>query len=168
MKNFLDWIINHWALFFLAAALAILAAAYFFQFALGYQPCELCLYQRYPYMLIIPLAFLAFLMRQKTELTTKRAARGLLAVITILFFLGTFLAVHHIGVEQGYWEAFTACVGVEFDPNLSSEEAFESLPAVSVPCDARETFLGISFAEYNAVLATLLGGLGVYVLRKTS
>ena len=45
------------ALMILAASLAILAAVWIFQ-GLGYQPCELCLTQRYAFYAAAPLAAL--------------------------------------------------------------------------------------------------------------
>lgn len=163
MKSILNFLVARWGLFFLAASVAILGGAYFFQYALGYQPCELCYYQRYPYMLIIPIATLAYFMRHKTDLSTKRAARGLLAIITVLFFLSAFVAGHQIGVEQGLWEAFTSCAGGDF-------QSFDQLPDLSVSCDQTRTIFdtGISFAEANIFLSILLGLFGAYTMRKTS
>lgn len=163
MKSILNLLIERWGLFFLGASILILGSVYFFEFALGYQPCELCLLQRYPYMIIIPVAFLAFLMRNKTELTSKRASRGLLVIITFLFFISAFVAAHHIGVEQGLWVAFTSCGGGE------AVNSIDQLPELSVSCDHTRTIfdLGISFAEANFVLSILLGLFGIYTMRKT-
>ncbi len=162
MKSILDFLVARWGLFFLAASAVILGGAYFFEYALGYQPCELCLYQRYPYMLIIVASTLAYFMRHKTDLSTKRAARGLLAIITVLFFLSAFVAAHQIGVEQGYWEAFTSCTGGDF-------QSIDQMPELSVSCDQTRTLFdsGLSFAEANVVLSFLLGLFGVYTMRKT-
>lgn len=169
MKSILDFLVARWALFFLAASVFILAGAYFFQYGLGYQPCELCLYQRYPYMLVIVAAGLAYLLRHKVDISSKRAARGFLVIIIILLFLDAFLAAHHIGVEQGYWQAFTACTGIEIDPNASPEDIFASLPEASIPCDQRRTIplIGLSFAEANLIYAALLGVFGIYTYRRT-
>ena len=163
MKSLLNFLVARWGLFFLVASVAILGGAYFFQYALDYQPCELCLYQRYPYMLIIPIAALAYFMRNKTDISSKRAARGLLVIITLLFFLGVFVAGHQIGVEQGLWEAFTSCAGGDF-------QSIDEMPELSVSCDQTRTIfdLGISFAEANIVLSSLLGLFGVYTMRKTN
>lgn len=163
MKSLLDFLVARWGLFFLAVSVVILGSVYFFQYVLGYQPCELCLYQRYPYMLIIPIAAMAYFMRHKTDLSSKRAARGLLVIITVLFFLSAFVAGHHIGVEHGQWQAFTSCVGGDF-------QSIDQMPELSVSCDQTRTIfdLGISFAEANMVLSLLLGLFGVYTMRKTS
>lgn len=167
MQSILNFWIQRWALFFLLTSAAILGAALFFQFVLGYQPCQLCLYQRYPYLVVIGFAILAHLFRHREDIQSKRAARGFLVIILILLIFEVFLAAHHIGVEQGYWEAFTSCVGASFDPNASPEEIFNQMPERVVLCDERRTFLGISFAEYNIVLSALLSAFAIYTFRKT-
>ena len=163
MNAILDFLVARWGLFFLAASMVILGTVYFFQYALDYEPCELCYFQRYPYMLIIPISALAYLMRHKTDLTTKRAARGLLALITLLFFLSTFIAGHQIGVEQGLWQAFTSCGGGEVAGTL------DQLPELSVSCERTQTIFdtGITFAEANFVVSFLLGLFGAYTIRRT-
>ena len=44
------------ALAIFAVSLATLLGAWFFQFVLGYPPCPLCLQQRIPYYIVIPLS----------------------------------------------------------------------------------------------------------------
>lgn len=167
MQNILNFWVQRWALFFLFAAAAILGAALFFQYVLGYQPCELCLYQRYPYLIIMVFAILAYLLRHREDIQSKRAARGFLVIILLLLIFEAFLAGHHIGVERGAWEAFTSCAGAGIDPNASTDEIFNQLAETTVLCDERPTFLGISFAEYNIVLSTLLAAFGIYIFKKT-
>lgn len=162
IKSLLNTLVANWALSLSLASAAILGAALFFQFGLGYQPCELCLYQRYPYVLVIVVGILAYLMRHRDDIASRRAARGFLVIMTALLFLDAGIAAHHIGVEQGYWEAYTSCVG-----NVTGTASIDSLPEISIPCDQRRTFLGISFAEYNFVFALALGAFGAYTMRKT-
>ena len=86
----------------------------------------------------------------------------------MLLFLEVFLAAHHIGVEQGFWQAFTACVGIDIDPSATTEEYLRLLSEIQViACDQRRTFLGISFAEYNIVIATFLTAFGIYTYNRT-
>ncbi|MCH7805655.1 MAG: disulfide bond formation protein B [Proteobacteria bacterium] len=168
MKKILDLFVANWGLFFLGASVAVLGAAYFFQFVLGYQPCELCLYQRYPYMIIAVVALIAYVTRHRHDIGLKRAARGFLIIIIMLLFLEVFLAAHHIGVEQGFWQAFTACAGIDIDPSATTEEYLRFLSEIQViACDQRRTFLGISFAEYNIVIATFLTAFGIYTYNRT-
>jgi len=167
MKSILNYWADRWGLFFFLAAVAILGAAYFFQFVMGYQPCELCLYQRYPYMIIIVISVMAYLLRHKEDIQSKRLARGFLFIILILLIFEFFLAGHHIGVEQGYWEAFTSCSGPDFDPNASAEDLLKAMNQTEVVmCDQRRTFLGVSFAEYNLVLSGILMAFAFFAVKK--
>ncbi|MCH8346932.1 MAG: disulfide bond formation protein B [Proteobacteria bacterium] len=168
MKKLLEYLSARWGLFYMGVAAAVLGAAYFFQYVLGYQPCELCLYQRYPYMIIAVVALIAYVTRHRHDIGLKRAARGFLIIIIMLLFLEVFLAAHHIGVEQGFWQAFTACAGIDIDPSATTEEYLRFLSEIQViACDQRRTFLGISFAEYNIVIATFLTAFGIYTYNRT-
>lgn len=169
MNSIINFLVARWALFYLGASILVLAAAYTFQYGFGYQPCELCYFQRYPYMIAIPIAAIAFVTRNQADISAKRAARGFLIMLIFLMFLNAFIAIHHVGVEMGYWQAFTSCVGPEIDPNASVEDILNSLSAVSIPCDQPQwTLFGISMAGYNFMIATFLGFFGVYTYRRTA
>jgi len=168
MKKILEKLSENWGLSYMAASVAVLGAAYFFQYVLKYQPCELCLYQRYPYMIIFVVAAIAYFTRHRHDIALKRAARGFLIIILGLLILEVFLAAHHIGVEQGFWQAFTSCAGLDIDPGATSEEYLRFLSEQNiVACDQRPTFLGISFAEYNVVISAILAAFGVYTYNRT-
>jgi len=168
MKNLLEYFSDRWGLFYMAATAGLLGAAYFFQYTLDHQPCELCLLQRYPYMIIFVVAAIAYFTRHRDDVGLKRSAQGFLIIIIMLLALEVYLAGHHIGVEQGLWTAFTSCAAPVFDPNLSDEELLRSLmenPVIA--CDQRRTILGISYAEYNVVIATILTAFGIYTYNRT-
>lgn len=162
MQGFLDFVTKRWGLFFMGISIIILGAAYFFEYALNYLPCELCLLQRYVYMIIILLSLIAYLMRNKTDIGTKRAARGMLFLITGMFLLNIFLAGHQIGVEMGQWKAFTSCSVTDFT-------SIEDMPEVSVSCDQTRTLFdsGISFAQVNFLLSAFFAFLGFNTIKRT-
>ena len=95
------------ALMIAAAALAILAAVWILQ-GLGYQPCELCLTQRYAFYAAAPLAVL-------TAFAASRSAHGLaragFALLAAAFVASAALAAYHAGVEYHWWAGPTACTG---------------------------------------------------------
>ena len=168
MKNLLEYLSDRWGLFYMAATAGLLGAAYFFQYTLDHQPCELCLLQRYPYMIIFVVATIAYFTRHQDDIGLKRSARGFLIIIIMLLILETFLAGHHIGVEQGLWEAYTSCASPEFNPNVSDEELLRLLNETSVvACDQRKTIFGISYPEYNVVIAAALTAFGIYTYNRT-
>ena len=169
MKSLVNLLVSKWALFYLAVSVLLLVTVYIIQYGFGYEPCELCYYQRYPYMIAIPVAAIAFLTRHRIDIAMKRAARGFLIILIFLMFLGAFLAAHHVGVELGYWQAFTACVAPELGPDATSEEILRYMTeARIIPCDQPEwTLFGISLAGYNLIISMVLAFFGIYIYRRT-
>src|ERR1700728_4546430 len=95
------------ALMIAAASLAILAAVWIFQ-ALGYEPCELCLTQRYAFYAAAPLAVLTAFAASRSAHGRARAGFALLAAA---FVASAALAAYHAGVEYHWWAGPTACTG---------------------------------------------------------
>jgi disulfide bond formation protein DsbB len=143
-----------------AAAAAALAGAWTFQ-ALGFQPCELCLIERYPYYAALPLAAAAYFLARNAPPLAARLVLGLLAAI---FVAGAGLAVYHAGVEWKFWPGPAGCTGNYVAP--TSMEAFRvQLEKVHiVRCDVPALrILGLSLAGWNVpvslaiALVALLG-----------
>ncbi len=137
------------------SALAVLGTAYVFEFALGYEPCTLCLYQRLPWFLAIGIGSLAIVFR----------ARPIFIVLSILAALVVLsnvpIAGYHVGVEQGWWEGPSGCSGgMTLSADLSQTLAQLNTPAPR--CDAPAwTLFGISMAGYNLLLALCVGGIAL-------
>lgn len=118
----------------------------------GLVPCELCLTQRLPYYAGIPLLLASILVPQ-------RAVRfGLRLGALALFLWGTYLGIHHAGVEWQLWAGPTACTGT------GSDFGFDALASLTdarvVPCDKVQfRFLGLSLAGWNAGASFLVSAL---------
>lgn len=168
MKKLIDVLVAHWALFFLGSAAVILGAAFLSQYGFGYAPCELCWYQRYPYMLVIAIAAIAFVTRNRQDIALKRAARGFLILIILLLFLGAAIAFFHVGVEQQWWEGLSSCTA-SFGAGATNDDILETiLNANSVRCDEVQwSLFGISMAGYNFLIALGLAIFGVYTYNRT-
>jgi disulfide bond formation protein DsbB len=140
-------------LFILVASVAILGTAFAFQYWDGLAPCELCLYQRYPYDVAILLALLAFI------LPGGSLRRGLILLCGLAFLADAGIALFHVGVEQHWWEGLAACSAPE---NQAGAHTLDSLRAQLeatpvVRCDhIAWSLFGISMAGYNFVAALLL------------
>src|SRR5437764_9348630 len=80
----------------IAGALTI-AGAWFFQLVIKLNPCPMCLEQRWPYYLGIPLALVV------AFAASRKAPRMIvvpgLAVLAALMLWGTYMGVFHAGVE---------------------------------------------------------------------
>jgi disulfide bond formation protein DsbB len=144
-----------WPALTLAASVAMLGGAWSFQLFGGLQPCPLCLYQRWPYWIVIVFAGLAVL-------AGRRLAPGGLAVFAVIsglvFLAGAGIAGFHVGVEQHWWEGLSTCGGGVHDANMSIEELKVKLFATPlVRCDdVAWSLFGISMAGYNLIISVFL------------
>jgi disulfide bond formation protein DsbB len=141
----------------LVASAAVVGGALLFQYVGQLAPCELCLYERWPYYAAIPLSLLALLAGER------RATLGLLALCALLFVGGGVLSFYHVGVEQHWFQGPTACTGGGSGGNESIDDFTKRLLETQpVRCDeAAWSLLGVSLAGWN-FLASL--GLVVFCL----
>lgn len=127
---------------------ALLGGAFIFQY-LGYAPCKLCYWQRWPHGVAIAVGLLALAFK------SYRAA----AVMAMALFTTAALGVYHFGVEQKWWEGPNTCSGADADAELSAEQLLEQiLAAPVVRCDeVAWQFIGISMAGWNVLASAALG-----------
>ncbi len=123
----------------------------------GYIPCMLCLQQRIPYYLGIPLMTLTLVLAllQFPGLLT----RGLLAAGGVLMLYSLYLGAFHAGVEWGWWTGPHDCgVVVAPDTGVGGGGILDAINTVIPPsCNtAALRVLGLSFAGWNAVASLLL------------
>jgi disulfide bond formation protein DsbB len=141
---------------FLAIAMAVtVGTALGFQYLGGYIPCKLCLEERIPYYVGVPVMALAAIsaaLRWPPAVT-----RGLLAVGGALMVWSLYMGVYHAGVEWKWWPGPTDCGAVDA-PSTGGKGILDSLNTFVPPsCDeAAGRFLGISFAGWNAVASLIL------------
>ncbi|MEM9709513.1 MAG: disulfide bond formation protein B [Pseudomonadota bacterium] len=125
---------------------ALLLGAFLFQ-ALGYAPCQLCLWQRWPHLIAVAAGGLALLIGARFALWAILGALGVLATAGIGLF--------HTGVEKMWWDGPQACSGGGSLSGLSGADLLstEGLSDV-VRCDeVAWAFLGLSMASWNALLS---------------
>jgi disulfide bond formation protein DsbB len=138
-------------------ALAALGTAYFAQYVLLLTPCELCLWERWPYRAVAVLGVVAALCKPRTA--------RLFYFIAGLVMLGDVgIAFLHVGVEFNWWNSpLPECNGA-----LTPGAPLPLMPAT--PCD-RPVYLlhalPISMAQMDFVAALLFAvALLVYAGRK--
>lgn len=137
----------------LAASVLALATAYAAQYIGGLEPCPLCLYQRVPYAVGGALAAASLVTRATGPLAL------LLALAAAAYFVNTWIAFYHVGVENNLW---TSAVCTDTAPAITSIEDLRKALArpPPKPCDAVEwTLFGISMAGYNVIVSSGLAGL---------
>lgn len=148
------------ALLALASA-GVLAAALFFQFALGYQPCILCLWQRVPYGAVLAFSIATLLFRQ-----WKGLGDALLVASGFALFAGAGIAAYHVGVEQHWWAGTSACGATGATPMTLDQLRAQVMAAPVVRCDEVPwSLFGISMAGYNVFISLALAGFAFLAAR---
>lgn len=153
--------LRHYAGIVFLGALIVISSAWAFEVIGGYQPCALCLQQRIPYYVGVPLALIAVLLTFKPALQgLSRIALGLTALV---FLISLFLAIRHAGVEWGWWLGASNCGATNLDDFGQSGSLLDELKDIKIVfCDeAAARFLGLSFAGWNAVASLILAGIAL-------
>ena len=135
---------------------AVILSALAFEHIGGYQPCKLCLQQREPWYLGIPVMAIGCL-----SLLLKWPAfvsRGILLIVGLILVYSFALGVHHSGVEWGWWEGPGDCGLVAGGLAENTGDFLSSLEDTVPPSctDAALRVLGLSFAGWNAVASLFL------------
>ena len=123
--------------------------AFYVEYILGHKPCNLCLFQRLPYILIIFLIVLLLIFRNFERL--------IFLFLSIIFLSGALLALYHVGIEQGIFSESFVCKGDDNDGTLNKEEILKQLKIRQISCkDVTFTILGVSLATINTFVSAIL------------
>lgn len=134
----------------------LLGGAYASQYLGGLHPCEMCWWQRYPHMVAIPLALIAYAARGRACIS------GLFVGLAgIAIGISGGIGLFHAGVEYGWWQGLTACSTTP--TGGSSGDILNQIMATPITrCDvAPWSLMGISLAGYNGLLS---GGVALAIL----
>ena len=133
---------------FLISTIA-LASAFFIEYRLGHQPCNLCILERIPYLIAIILILLNYKFNHHEKL--------FLIFLTIVFFFATILSLYHLGIEQGFIQESVVCDLKNGSNLLSKEDILKQLQEKSVSCkDVTFKILGLSLTTYNILISLLI------------
>jgi disulfide bond formation protein DsbB len=150
------------AVFVLSAATIL--GAWYFQLVVKLPPCPLCLEQRIPYYIVIPLSLLtavAGLLHAPRRLI----AIGLLAIIAAMLWSAA-LGAYHAGVEWRFWPGPTDCSGPMTDFTKQGSLLGQLQSVQVVRCDeAAWRLFGISLAGYNVLISLVGAAIAVFGLR---
>ncbi len=148
-------VLNQSALLATMGSIGLLLGAFIFQEVFGFEPCTLCIWQRWPHA-IIPLVFLFSIVfpHQIWFLTC-----------SLVMVISSLLAGYHVGVEQDWWEGLASCS--TSDTGLSTEMILDFSEEISVVmCDEIVwSFLNLSMAGWNTVFSLVLASLWILAFR---
>ena len=130
----------------------ILISAYIIEYNLGYEPCNLCIYERIPYFFSILLISKIFFNDSYERVT--------LLILSLTFIISSLLAFYHFGIEQGFFKESLACETRKITENLSKEELLSQLEQNVVSCkDVSLRILGFSLASINTIFSIILSAI---------
>ena len=96
-----------------------LLSAFFIEYILGHQPCNLCILERIPYVIAIVIILLNYKFSQFEKI--------FLVLLVIVFLTATILSVYHFGIEQGFIEESLVCDLKSGSEATSKEEILKQL-----------------------------------------
>ena len=133
---------------FLVSTVALLSA-FFIEYILGHQPCNLCIFERIPYLLAIIIILFNFKFNQFEKF--------FILLLVIVFLFGTILSLYHLGIEQGFIQESLVCDLKNVSNLLSKEEILKQLQEKNVSCkDVTFKIFGLSLTSYNIIISLLI------------
>ena len=126
-----------------------LVSAYFIEYIIGHQPCNLCLYERIPYYLAILIVLLNY--------KYNKLEKYFIVLLTIIFFIATILSLYHLGIEQGFIQESMLCDIKKGASIIDKDEILKQLQRKSISCkDVTFKIFGLSLTSYNMIISLLL------------
>ena len=135
-------------LIFLISFISIISA-YFIEYILGFQPCNLCLIQRIPYALSIFLLIINSIFNKNEKF---------FIILLILIFIFSFaISFYHFGIEQGFFEESAVCLSKSDSNIISKEELLKQLSQKNISCkDVTFKIFGMSLTTFNMILSLII------------
>jgi len=133
-------------------AIFVLISAYFIQYVLGHQPCNLCLIERMPYIVSIIIISICLFFKKFEKIS--------LTILSLIFFSSALIAFYHFGIEQGIIKESLVCDLNGASSNLSKENLLDQLKEMPVSCkNVTFKIFGLSLATFNIFISLILGAI---------
>jgi len=130
-------------------SLFALISAYFIEYILGHQPCNLCLIERIPYMIALIIITINY--------KFNHLERYLILLLVFVFLTSTLISLYHLGIEQGFIKESLVCDLKNSSKILSKEEILQQLQQKIVSCkDVTFKILGFSLTTLNLIISLLI------------
>ena len=133
---------------FLVSLFSIISA-YFIEYVLGHQPCNLCLIERIPYGLAMVLIIL-------NHISIKNE-KFIILLLILVFFFSLVISFYHFGIEQDIFEESSVCGLKDASNIVSKEELLKYLQVKNVSCkDVTFKIFGFSLTSLNMIINLIL------------
>ena len=129
-----------------------LIVAYFIQYVLGHQPCNLCLIERIPYFAAVIFISLIFFLNKYEKIIS--------FILGLFFIFGAIVSFYHVGIEQGIFSESLVCDLTGKKNSLSAQELLKELESKTISCkDITFSFFGLSLATLNTLISLILSAI---------
>jgi len=130
-------------------SLISLISAFFIEYVLGHQPCNLCLIQRIPYGLSLVLLILNFFQRKNEKF--------IILLLTMIFSFSFLISLYHFGIEQGFFDESAVCTMKNISNIINKEELLKQLQVKTVSCkDVTFRIFGFSLTTFNIIISLIM------------
>ena len=125
-----------------------LISAFFIEYILGHEPCNLCLIERIPYGLSVIMIMAIFLIKKNQKF---------LVLLLILTFIFSFaISFYHYGIEQGFFQESSFCGVKSLTESINKEDLLKQLSEKTISCrDVTFRIFGLSLTSINIVISLL-------------
>ena len=129
-------------------SLIALISAFFIEYVLGHQPCNLCLIERIPYALSIMIITAILLIKKNQKF---------LVLLLILTFIFSFtISFYHFGIEQGFFQESSVCGVKSLTESIAKEDLLKQLSEKTISCrDVTFRIFGLSLTSINIVISLM-------------
>ena len=125
-----------------------LISAFYIEYVLGHQPCNLCLMQRVPYGLCIILLILNYFHRKDEKF--------IILLLTLIFSFSFLVSFYHFGIEQGFFNESAVCTMKNISDIISKEELLKQLQLKTISCkDVTFRLFGFSLTTFNMITSLI-------------
>ena len=129
----------------------------------GYIPCHLCLLERIPYYIGVPVGIIGLLAWRYGFLPRFIGKLALLVIVGLMIW-GMIMGVYHSGVEWHWWAGPPDCSGALNGVTTDANNLLADLNRVKGPkCDeAALRIFGLSFAGWNVVVSLVIAAIALW------
>ena len=138
---------NFYLIILFISFISVISALYI-EYVLKYEPCQLCIYQRLPYIAAIFVSFIGVNYSTNDKI---------LITLIIIFAISAMISGYHFGIENNLIDEVFSCTNNSLDTTNKSK-LLESLnKSMPVDCkDATFKIFGVSLAAINTIFSILI------------
>ena len=141
--------VDHCLKIIFAISVIAIISAYFIEYILGYQPCNLCLIERIPYGLSVIIIVINFV--------NKKNEKFLLLLLILIFIFSFLISIYHFGIEQSFFKESSICGLKDTTDIVSKEELLKKLNERIISCkDVTFKIFGLSLTSINILLSFII------------